>query len=84
MFIDKVGLDRRPPMEIWTNDKLSHFQAGLTLNSLPWENMEKDVDDYIEEFYSKGLEEELVEPSHFQGLFLLIGILISTGLGNSL
>ena len=45
--------------------------------------MEKDVDDYIEEFYSEGREEELVEPSHFQGLFLLMGIMISAGLGKS-
>ena len=55
----------------------------MTLNSLPWENMEKDVDDYIEEFYTEGREEELVEPSHFQGLFLLMGIMISAGLGKS-
>ena len=43
--------------------------------------MEKDVDDYIEEFYREGREDELLEPSHFQGLFLLMGIMISAGLG---
>ena len=45
--------------------------------------MDKDVDDYIEEFYDAGRMEELVEPSHFQGLFLLMGIMISAGLGKS-
>ena len=53
----------------------------MTLRTLPWENMEKDVDDYIEEFYIDGREDELLEPSHFQGLFLLMGIIISAGLG---
>ena len=43
--------------------------------------MEKDVDDYIEEFYREGREEELIEPGHFQGLFLLMGIMISVALG---
>ena len=45
--------------------------------------MEVSADDVIEEFYGEGREEELVEPSHFQGLFLLMGIMISTGLGKS-
>ena len=53
----------------------------MTLRSLTWENMEKDVDDYIEDFYADGREDELLEPSHFQGLFLLMGIMISAGLG---
>ena len=43
--------------------------------------MEIDADDIIEEFYVAGIEDELVAPDHFQGLFLLMGILISTGLG---
>ena len=51
------------------------------MRALKWENMEKDVDDYIEEFYNEGREDELLEPSHFQGLFLLMGIMISAGLG---
>ena len=51
------------------------------MRALKWENMEKDVDDYIEEFYREGREDELLEPSHFQGLFLLMGIMISAGLG---
>ena len=55
----------------------------MTLKGLPWENMEISADDYIEQFYLEGREEELVEPSHFQGLFLLMGIMISTGLGKS-
>ena len=59
------------------------IQAGLTLRSLPWENKEIDADDVIEKFYSEGREDELVEASHFQGLFLLMGILISVGLGKS-
>ena len=46
-----------------------------------WENMEIDIDDFIEDFYADGREDELLEPSHFQGLFLLMGIMISTGLG---
>ena len=45
--------------------------------------MEISADDYIEQVYLEGREEELVEPSHFQGLFLLMGIMISTGLGKS-
>ena len=53
----------------------------MTLRSLTWENMEKDVDDYIEDCYADGREDELLEPSHFQGLFLLMGIMISAGLG---
>ena len=53
------------------------------MDALPWENMEISADDYIEQFYLEGREEELVEPSHFQGLFLLMGIMISTGLGKS-
>ena len=53
------------------------------MEALPWENMEISADDYIEQFYLEGREEELVEPSHFQGLFLLMGIMISTGLGKS-
>ena len=55
--------------------------AGLTLTSIPWENEEIDVDDYIESFYTEGREDELLEPSHFQGLFLIMGIMISAGLG---
>ena len=55
----------------------------MTLRSIPWENMEISADDVIEDFYERGIEEELVTPSHFQGLFLLMGTLISTGLGNS-
>ena len=53
------------------------------MEALPWENMEISADDYIEQVYLEGREEELVEPSHFQGLFLLMGIMISTGLGKS-
>ena len=53
------------------------------MEALPWENMEISADDYIEQFYLEGREEELVEPSHFQGLFLLMGIMISSGLGKS-
>ena len=53
----------------------------MTLRTLKWENMEKDVDDYIEDLYADGREDELLEPSHFQGLFLLMGIMISVGLG---
>ena len=45
--------------------------------------MEIDADDIIEEFYVAGIEDQLVAPDHFQGLFLLMGILISTGLGKS-
>ena len=44
--------------------------------------MEIGADDYIQDFYEKGKEEELLTPSHFQGLFVLMGILISAGLGN--
>ena len=58
-------------------------QAGLTLKALPWENREITADEYIEQFYEEGREEELVEPSHFQGLFLLMGLMISAGLGKS-
>ena len=68
------------------NYYLFHFysdKAGFTLKALKWENMEIDADDIIEEFYVAGIEDELVAPDHFQGLFLLMGILISTGLGKS-
>ena len=53
----------------------------MTIRSVPWENMVVDVDDYIEDLYDDGREDELLEPSHFQGLFLLMGIMISVGLG---
>ena len=53
----------------------------MTIRSVPWENMVVDVDDYIEDLYADGREDELLEPSHFQGLFLLMGIMISVGLG---
>ena len=53
----------------------------MTLRARPWENMEKDVDDYIQDFYGDGREDKLLELSHFQGLFLLMGIIISAGLG---
>ena len=53
----------------------------MTLITIPWENKEIDVDDYIESFYAEGREDELLEPSHFQGLFLIMGIMISAGLG---
>ena len=43
--------------------------------------MEIGTDDYIEDYYVSGREEELLDPNHFQGLFLLMGILISIGLG---
>ena len=58
-----------------------YLKAGLTLRSVPWDNMVVDVNDHIEDFYVKGREDELLEPSHFQGLFLLMGIMISVGLG---
>ena len=61
---------------------LHYDKAGLTTRSIPWENMEISTDDVIQDFYERGVEDELVTPSHFQGLFLLMGILISTGLGN--
>ena len=53
------------------------------MSPLPWENMVIGTDDYIEEFYDEGREDELLDPNHFQGLFLLMGCLISTGLGKS-
>ena len=53
----------------------------MTIRSVPWENMVVNVDDYIEDLYDDGREDELLEPSHFQGLFLLMGIMISVGLG---
>ena len=56
-------------------------KAGLTLKALKWENAKIGADDYIEDFYVSGREEELLDPNHFQGLFLLMGILISIGLG---
>ena len=55
----------------------------MTLKVLKWENAKIGADDYIEQFYVEGREEELVDPNHFQGLFLLMGILVSTGLGKS-
>merc|ERR1739848_88439 len=67
----------REKIEMVTN---YYVQAGLTLRAIPWENMEIGTDDYIEDFYLRGREEELLTPSHFQGLFLLMGILISTAL----
>ena len=39
------------------------------------------MDEYIQQFYDEGREDELVDPTHFQGLFLLMGILVSIGLG---
>ena len=45
--------------------------------------MELTTDDYIQKFYDEGREEELLDPTHLQGLFLMMGILVSTGLGKS-
>ena len=60
-----------------------YLQAGLGCAYIDWENMEIGTDDYIEEFYDEGREDELLDPNHFQGLFLLMGCLVSTGLGKS-
>ena len=53
----------------------------MTLRALKWENAKIGADDYIKKFYVEGREEELLDPNHFQGLFVLMGILISIGLG---
>ena len=48
-----------------------------------WDNMDITTDDYINQYYDEGREDELLDPTHLQGLFLLMGILVSTGLGKS-
>ena len=55
----------------------------MICGSIPWENKDIGTDDYIEQFYGEGREDQLLDPTHFQGLFLLMGILVSTGLGKS-
>ena len=68
------------------------FQAGLTVRSFEadWENFEWDADDHMEELWNKGeaglnldsfsQSPLILEPDHFQCLFLIMGCLYSLGL----
>ena len=70
-----------------------HFlQAGLTLRSFDskWENFEWDADDHMEELWRKGeagfdldsfsQSPLILEPDHFQCMFLIIGCIFSVQL----
>ena len=68
------------------------LQAGFTVRSFEedWENFEWDQDDHMEELWEKGeagLDIDsfshspiILEPDHFQCLFLIMGFLYSLGL----
>ena len=62
----------------------------MTLRSFNWENSGWDADDHMEELWRKGeagldldsfsQSQLILEPDHFQSLFLIMGSMISLGL----